>query len=157
MDRVNTVVLVLVVLLFAIPPAQAAERFQDPSRFAYSVLYCTPDANSHFRDVTVELPAIDFAPPAAPIHIGGNVPATSTFFGGFEAGWGAEDVESGTYHPAPAPQFIVILKGDFAITATDGETRTFRPGDVLRVEDISPCKGHITVAGDKPGFFLFAR
>lgn len=157
MTTINTVILVLVVHVFATPLAQAAERFHDPSRFSYSLLYCTPDGNSHFRDVTVELPRIDFAPPAAPIHIGGNVPASTAFFGGFEAGWGAGDLESGTYHPAPAPQFIVILEGDFAITATDGETRRFRPGGVLRVEDTSPCKGHITVAGDKPGFFLFAR
>jgi hypothetical protein len=157
MKTMNTVVLVLVVQVLAASPVQGAEGSPDPSRFTYSLLYCTPDANSHFRDVTVELPEIDFAPPAAPIHIGGTLPASSAFFGGFEAGWGAEDAESGTYHPAPAAQFIVILEGDFAITATDGETRRFRAGGVLRVEDIPPCKGHITVVGDKAGFFLFAR
>ena len=27
----------------------------------------------------------------------------------------------------------------------------------LRVEDTALCKGHITVVGGKPGFFLFAR
>jgi hypothetical protein len=129
----------------------------DPSRFTYLRLYCTSDGNSHFQDVTVELPKIDFAPPAAPIHIGGNVAASSAFFGGFEAGWGAHDLDSGLCHPAPAAQFIVVLQGDFSVIATDGETRQFRPGDVFRVEDIPPCKGHITVAGDKPGFFLFAR
>lgn len=157
MKAVNTVALVLVVHLFATPQAQNAGRVHVPSRFTYAVLYCTPDGSSHFRDVTVELPKIDFAPPAAPIHIGGQVPASSVFFGGFEAGWGVEDLKNRIYHPAPAPQFIVILEGDFAITTTNGETRRFRPGGVLRVEDIPPCKGHITVAGDTPGFFLFAR
>lgn len=157
MMKASTAVLVLVVHLFVTPQAQTAERYHDSSRFTYPLLYCTSDRNSHFRDVTVELPRIDFAPPAAPIHIGGKVPALSVFFGGFEARWGAGDLASGVYHPAPAPQFIVVLEGDFAITATDGETRRFRPGGVFRVEDISPCKGHITVVGDKPGFFLFAR
>ena len=133
------------------------EGSDDPSWFTYPLLYCTPDANSHFRDVTVELPRIEFAPPAAPIHIGGTLSASSAFFGGFEAGWGAADAESGLYHPAPAAQFIVVLQGEFSIAATDGETRRFGPGSVFRVEDIPPCKGHITVAGDKPGFFLFAR
>ncbi len=134
-----------------------AEGSQGPSHFTYSRLYCTSDGNSHFQNVTVELRKINFAPPAAPLHIGGDVPASSAFFGGFEAGWGAHDLESRLYHPAPAAQFIIILEGDFSITTTDGETRRFRPGDVVRLEDTPPCKGHITVVGDKPGFFMFAR
>lgn len=129
----------------------------DPSRFTYPRLYCTSDGNSHFQDVAVELPKSDFAPPAAPIHIGGNVAASSAFFGGFEAGWGAHGVDSSLYHPAPAVQFIVVLRGNFSVIATDGEARQFRPGDVLRVEDAPPCKGHITVVGDEPGSFPFAR
>jgi hypothetical protein len=157
MRTVNTVALGLVVLVFATSPAPKAERVHDSSHLTYALLYCTPDGNSHFRDVTVELPKTDFAPPAAPINIGGNVPASSAFFGGFEAGWGARDLEKRIYHPAPAPQFIVVLEGDFTVTTTDGETRRFGPGGVVRVEDVPPCKGHITVAGDKPGFFLFAR
>ena len=157
MRKLNAIVLVFVVHLMAAPAAQPADGKHDPSRLTYPVLYCTPDGNSHFRNVTVELPAIDFAPPADPIHIGGAVPASSAFFGGFEARWGVEDLERGIYHPAPANQFIVVLKGEFSITATDGETRRFVPGDVFRVEDVPPCQGHITVVGDNPGFFLFAR
>ncbi len=136
---------------------QTAEGSHDPARFTYPRLYCTPDGNSHFQSVTVELSKINFSPPAAPIYIGGNVPASSAFFGGFEAGWGAHDLETRLYHPAPAAQFVVVLEGVFSITATDGETRRFQPGDVFRVEDTSPCKGHITVVGDKPGFLLFAQ
>ena len=100
MKAVNTVALVLIVHLFATPQAQNAGRVHVPSRFTYAVLYCTPDGSSHFRDVTVELPKLDFAPPAAPIHIGGQVPASSVFFGGFEAGWGVEDLKRRIYHPA---------------------------------------------------------
>ena len=134
-----------------------AVGLHDPSRITYPRLYCTADGNSHFENVTVELSKIEFAPPAAPIHIGGKVAASNTFFGGFESGWGARDLESGLYHPAPAAQFSVVLGGDFSIITTDGETKHFGRGDVFRVEDIPPCKGHITVVGDKPGFFLFAR
>jgi hypothetical protein len=136
---------------------QTAEGSRDPSRFTYPRLYCTPDGNSHWESVTVELRKINFAPPAAPIHIGDNFPASSAFFGGFEARWGAHDLETRLYHPAPAAQFIIVLEGVFSITATDGETRRFRPGDVFRVEDTPPCRGHITVVGDKPGFFMFVR
>jgi uncharacterized cupin superfamily protein len=50
-----------------------------------------------------------------------------------------------------------VLEGVFSVTATDGETRRFRPGDVFRLEDTPPCKGHITVVGDTPGYLMFAR
>jgi hypothetical protein len=136
---------------------QTGDRIRPPSRLTYPRLYCTPDGNSHWENVSVELRKTDFAPPAPPIHIGEKAPASSTFFGGFEAGWGVRDLETGVYHPAPAAQFIVVLDGVFSITASDGEARQFRPGEVFRVEDTPPCKGHITVVGDKTGFFLFAR
>ncbi len=136
---------------------QAPVNTRDPSRFTYLRLYCTPDGNSHFQSATGDLRKTDFAPPAAPLYIGDKFPAASAFFGGFDAGWGANDVKTRLYHPAPAAQFIIVLGGVFSITATDGETRRFRPGDVLRLEDTPPCKGHITVVGDKPGFFMFVR
>ncbi len=133
------------------------ECSRPPALFTYSRLYCTRDGISHFEDVTVELRETNFAPPAAPVYIGGTVPASSAFFGAFEAGWGAHDFETHLYHPAPAPQFIIILQGEFSVTAMDGETRRFRPGDVFRLEDTPPNKGHISVVGDKAGVFMFVR
>jgi len=133
-------------------------RSNDPSRYTYTRLYCTPDTETHFQDVTVDLTKIEFAPPAPPIYIGGKLPASSAFFGGFDPHWGAHDLEARLNHPAPAAQFVTFLAGVWSITTTDGETRRFRQGDVLRVEDTSPCKGHITVnTSDKPGFIIFAR
>jgi hypothetical protein len=183
MSKVNIIVLAIVSLMLANtlvlgqgkkPPAgvrenvatsrermtereQTAQDFHDPSRITYLRLYCTPDNNSHFQSVTGKLYKTDFAPPAAPLYIGDNVRASTAFFGGFDAGWGAHDLESRLYHPTPAVQFLIILEGDFSITATDGETRRFRPGDVLRLEDTAPCKGHVTVLGDEPGFTMFVR
>ena len=49
------------------------------------------------------------------------------------------------------------VEGTFSITVTDGETRQLHAGDVVQLEDVAPCKGHITVLGDKLGFLLFAR
>jgi hypothetical protein len=183
MSKVNIIVLALVSLLLARtlalgqggnPPARArenasasgertielaqtAQAFDKPFRISYLRLYCTPDNNSHFQSVTGKLRKTNFAPPAAPLYIGNNVRASTAFFGRFDAGWGAHDLESQLYHPTPAVQFLIILEGDFSITATDGETRRFRSGDVLRLEDTAPCKGHITVVGDKPGFTMFVR
>ncbi len=136
---------------------QIAQGSDDPSRITYLRLYCTPDGNSHFQSVAGELRKTNFAPPAAPLYIGDNVSASTAFFGGFDANWGAHDLESRLYHPAPAVQFFIILEGEFSITATDGETRQFRPGDVLRLEDTALCKGHTTVVGDKTGFTMFVR
>ncbi len=138
-------------------PTAARSPSHDPSRFSYTRLYCTPDNESHFEDVTVDLSKINFAPPASPIYVGGSHPASSIFFVGSEPLWGAHDLAKGLNHPAPAVQFIAVLVGDFSVTATDGETRRFHVGDVIRTEDIAPCKGHITVVGDKPGFAMFAR
>jgi hypothetical protein len=170
MGKINTIVLVLVLQLLATtmalgqmgtnPPTsgnaeQTAEGSRDPSHFTYLRLYCTPDGNSHFQSVVGELRKTNFAPPAAPLYIGDKVPASSAFFGGFDAGWGSHDLQARLYHPAPAVQFAIVVGGVFSITATDGETKRLQPGDVIRLEDTAPCKGHITVVGDQPGFWLF--
>jgi hypothetical protein len=86
--------------------SSTAKAEDDASRFTYVRLHCTPDNQSHFQDVTIELAQENFAPPAAPIAI--------------------------------------------------GETRQLHAGDMVLLEDITPCRGH-TVVGDKPGFLLFAR
>lgn len=129
----------------------------DSSQFHYVRLYCTPDNESHFADVTVALTKENFAPPAPPIAIGSNQQASHTFVGGFEANWGASDLKNHLNHPTPAVQLFTVLGGVFSVTVTDGETRVLHPGAVVRLEDVSPCKGHITVVGDEPGYLMFAR
>jgi hypothetical protein len=42
-------------------------------------------------------------------------------------------------------------------STTDGQTRRLPPSSVFRLEGTSPCKGHITVVGDQPGFLMFVR
>jgi hypothetical protein len=67
--------------------AGAARGEENASHFTYARLYCSPDGNSHFQDVTVELRKTNFALPAPPIHIGSDFAASKAFFGGFDAGW----------------------------------------------------------------------
>ncbi len=129
----------------------------NPPRLAYARLYCTPDHESHFAELTADLAEQNFAPPAAPIYIGGSEPASSVFFAGFGAHWGAADLENHLYHPTPAVQLLTVAAGQFSITTSDGELRLLHPGDVVHLEDVAPCKGHITVVGDTPGFLVFAR
>jgi hypothetical protein len=129
----------------------------DASRLTYSRLYCTSDNESHFGELRAELIKQNFAPPAAPIYIGGNRPASSVLFGGFEAHWGAADLVNHLYHPTPAVQLITVVEGVFSITTTDGDTRQLHAGDMVQLEDVAPCRGHITVVGDTTGFLAFTR
>jgi hypothetical protein len=131
--------------------------FRDPSHFTYTRIYCTPDKETHFENVTVELSKTNVAPPASPAYAGGNRPVSTALFVGLDAHWGAHDLQNHLNHPAPAAQFVVNLAGVFSVTTTDGATRRFGPGDVVLVEDTAPCKGHVTVVGDTPGFLMFAR
>jgi hypothetical protein len=130
----------------------------DASRASYTRIYCTPDAETHFETVTVDLARTGGAlPPFLPIYLGGPQPASRATFAGFEPRWGAGNLADRVWHPAPVAQTVVMLRGTFSVTTTDGETRRFGAGDVIRAEDTAPCKGHITVAGDEPVLVMFIR
>jgi hypothetical protein len=140
--KTNTLAFIFAVLAWSgYGTASRGEDSRDPSHFTYARLYCAPDGNTHFQDVTVELSKTNFAPPAPPIHIGSDFATSRAFFGGFDAGWGAKDLEKRLNHPTPATQFGIVLQGSFSITTTDGETRRLPPGSVFRLENTSPCKG----------------
>ena len=81
--------------------SSSAKAEDDPSRFTYVRLHCTPDNHSHFTDVTTELKNENFAPPAPPIAIGGNKPTSKAFIAGFGANWGAADLQNHLNHPLP--------------------------------------------------------
>jgi hypothetical protein len=156
-DQIGALMISSVVALGGSVISSTAKAEDDASRFTYARLFCTPDHQSHFADVTAKLAKENFAPPAAPVAIGGNKHASKAFIGGFAAHWGAADLKTHLTHPTPAVQQITGLRGVFSVTVTDGETRVLHPGDLVLLEDVAPCKGHITVVGDEPGFLLFAR
>jgi hypothetical protein len=166
-DETGAAIVITAVLALAVSAVsstagaeEASTKIQsqnDASKFSYVRLYCSPDHETHFADLTTELTEQNFAPPAAPIYIGANRPSSSVFFAGFGPHWGDADLVNHLYHPTPAIQFLVVAQGVFSITATDGETRQLHGGDVLHLEDVAPCKGHITVVGDTVGFLVFVR
>jgi hypothetical protein len=155
--RLGASMVAAVAALGANATASTAKAEDGASQFSYTRLYCTPDRQSHFADVTTKLTKENFAPPAAPVAIGGDKRASRAFIGGFAAHWGTADLQTHLTHPTPAVQRITVLRGIFSVTVTDGETRVLHPGDLVQLEDVAPCKGHITVVGDQPGFLLFAR
>ena len=138
------------------PTTRAAQEWQDPTRVTYTRLYCSADNESHFETITLDLPRVDAAPPAQPFFAKVN-PTSRMVFAAFDAGWGSQDLRDRKFHPAPNAQFVIYLQGVMSITVTDGETRRFGPGDVLRVEDTSPCKGHVSVVGDRPSLTVVSR
>ena len=117
----------------------------DASVVKWTRLYCTPDNESHFEAVSEALAKTNFAPPASPIFIGGGGAATNIVFGGFEPNWGAGDTKSGKTHPTPKVQWITVLAGSMVLSTTDGDSRRVGPGDIIHLEDVAPCRGHITV------------
>src|SRR5262249_57065121 len=102
--------------------ASRGEDSRDPSHFTYARLYCAPDGNTRFQDMTAELRKTEFAPPAPPIHIGSDFAASRAFLGGFEAGRGARDLENRLDHPTPADQFGLVLPGAFSVTPPPSDT-----------------------------------
>ena len=85
--QVGALMVLSVVALGMSVISSTAKAEDDASRFTYVQLHCTPDNQSHFTDVTIELAKENFAPPAAPIAIGGNQQVSRAFIAGFEAHW----------------------------------------------------------------------
>ncbi len=111
----------------------------------YVLLYTDYDGNSHFKDVEVGFESVNFAPPAPPVGLSSFMSAAQFVFFKTPSGW------YGDWHPAPKRQFFCCLSGEFELTASDGEIRIFRSGDVFLLEDIAG-KGHRSRVTSKEDF-----
>jgi hypothetical protein len=105
---------------------------------SYVRLYADEAGVSHFEDVEVALPPIDYAPPAPPLNVLSLFPTARCGLLGAATDWGGD-----IPHPAPRRQLFCCMRGGYEITASDGTTRRFRPGDLLLFEDTSG-EGHAT-------------
>src|SRR5262245_42193850 len=103
----------------------------------YTHLYADASGESHFKDVEVALQASNFAPPAPPLYMSSFYPATQWCYLSAPAGW------VGDWHPVPRRQFLFYLAGRVEIQVSDGEVRSFEPGDILLAEDTTG-KGHLS-------------
>ena len=153
----SVVVGILATACAAPAPDAGGSATREPARFSYVRLYCTPDNESRFETVTLQLARIDGAPPAPPLFAGGRVDATRIVFTGFDPRWGAADLANRKFHPAPSAQWVIFLGGTMTITTSDNASRRFAAGEVLRVEDVAPCRGHISVVGDEAAHSMIVR
>ncbi len=137
--------------------AQTPTPAGDAPNASYTRIYCTPDNETHFDTVAVNFTPIAAAPPAPPFYRGTATTASRAVILAFGARWGADDLAARRWHPAPVANTVVLIRGTFSITTTDGETRRFSAGDLIRVEDTAPCKGHVTVVGEEPAMVLLVQ
>lgn len=106
-------------------------------------IVATPGGGTRFDDDAVLLELGEFAPPAPAMFRSPPAGATGVRFVGAGAGWDSP------LHPAPARQYVVMLRGLVRATVSDGSTRTFVPGDVVLLDDTTG-EGHRTfVPGDE--------
>ena len=95
-------------------------------------LYTDDKGQSHFRDIEVE-----WAEEKNFSKRSKRLPATGVIFretsGDYDLDW----------HPAPRRQYIINLDGGVQITASDGEARIIKAGEVILVEDTTG-KGHLS-------------
>jgi hypothetical protein len=120
---------------------------RDPSRFAYTRVFCTPDNESHFETVTVALSKTNAAPPASPLYAGGNRPVSTALFVGADAQWGTHDLQNRLNNPAP---------GDAVRRGTGGDL--FSHYDRWRHETLQ--SGRCAASSQRPhqrGHAVFAR
>ena len=95
-------------------------------------IYADAEEISHFADLDVALEARGEIGRLSPPLPGHGVIFRET-----------EPTYDYDWHQPPQKQWIVLLDGEILIQTGDGDTRTFRGGDVLLVED-TRGRGHKT-------------
>ena len=114
----------------------------------FTRIAATSDGGSRFVDDGVDLVDGDFAPPAPPLGLGPVAGARSVRFIGAPAGWDSPP------HPAPARQWVVMVRGMVEATTSDGEVRRFEPGMAVLLEDTTGVGHRTRVVGDEPWFAM---
>lgn len=97
---------------------------------SYTRLFADPDGVSRFEDLTMDLAPGFAVPPAEPLY-------AAPFLSLGQARWvgGTSDWKGEAAHPVPRRMLVIPILGAFEVTAGDGTTRRFKPGDVLLAED----------------------
>ena len=95
-------------------------------------LYADANGQSHFRDIEIE-----WAEQTNAGKLSKRLPATGIIFREVQPDYDLD------WHPAPRRQYIINLDAGVKITASDGEARIIKAGEVILVED-THGKGHLS-------------
>lgn len=144
----KTCLLAGLIFCLAVSTSTMAENAEPKSETAktaqllnYARIYTGTDNETHFEDVSVTFTHQgDYGKniPSVWLSQGGLMKVEGLHFVSMAAGW-----DGGEWHPTPARQYIIPLTGEMEFQTSDGEKRTFGPGDILLVED-TEGKGHIS-------------
>ena len=99
-------------------------------------LYVDEKGESHFQDVEVE-----FEAPTPSGRVSARQKATGIIVREVPPDYDLD------WHPAPRRQYIINLDAGVQLTASDGESRRIKAGEVVLVED-TWGKGHLSKAID---------
>ena len=99
-------------------------------------LYADENGESHFRDIEIE-----WVEDRGYGQLSERMPTNGIIF---RRTFGDYDLD---WHPAPRMQYIVNLDAAVQITASDGEVRIIKAGEVFLVED-THGKGHLSASVD---------
>jgi len=117
----------------------------------YTRIFNDATGTSHFEDLDIALARVEYAPPALPIDLSAPFAVSRALLSSFPAGW------FGDWHPTPCRQLYFNLSGRFEVVVSDGQSRTFGPGDIVLIEDVEP-PGHTTrTIGDVPSTGVFVH
>jgi hypothetical protein len=97
-------------------------------------LYTDAAGDSHFADVEIE-----YVETTRAGRLSKRLPATGIIFREVPPTYDLD------WHPAPRRQYIINLDNGVQITASDGESRVIKAGEVILVEDTTG-KGHLSKA-----------
>jgi hypothetical protein len=110
----------------------------------YTRLYAGPDGDSHFEEVEVPMTQVAYAPPAPPFFVSDATPASAVAMTTLPPGW------HGNWHPTPRLQWWFQISGELEVRTSDGDSRRFGAGAIVRVEDTTG-RGHTTtVVSEEP-------
>jgi hypothetical protein len=130
-------------MVYADMPSEGSKVAEATRKIDVSRLYADDAGESHFIEEPLELEEKNFAPPAPSMYLSAPTEAKQTVFLMVPAGY------FGDLHPAPRRQLMTLVSGALEVGVSDGEKRSFQPGDTVLVEDTTG-KGHSTrsVGGD---------
>lgn len=106
-----------------------------PSSVRCTRLFADGGGESHFEEIEVSMASVQYAPPAPALDISESTEAKRFFWFRFPHDW------HDAAHPSPRRQLFVVLEGEVEGWTSTGDTRIFRAGDRVLMEDTSG-KGH---------------
>lgn len=101
-------------------------------------IFATPDGNSHFGEVEIDMPLSPLFPNEAPFALSAYYPATQVRFVRIPAG-----VREAGFHTPPSRLLAIWLDGEVEFETSDGQVRRVSGGNAVLVED-THGKGHIS-------------